>query len=316
MLRLEIVSALLLTCTMAFAKDPQTPASRQNLDCLDPALVQHLRAWEASLRGIRNFAADATLTKVNLVTKREEKFDVRIWMMKPQMARLNLRKSPAAGERVRPDDSTAFIRNGTAAYHYDGENRLLTKLRWVGDVKATPAIDGGHSLELRFERWIAKSCFDNLLDFFENLSAQRVVDRYTVGILKQDDHYLYLELTPRNPIDKADFESMTIVLCLPSTGDLAYVPRMIQLKKEDGRQIETWDFPTPKVNMPQIKASHFEYVVPPRNWKIQEVVLPKMVPEPPPETVAHAAIPAPACLVPSKPVTTRQCHRWQRRCWR
>jgi TIGR03009 family protein len=318
MRRYGIAFTLLLTCSIAFAKDPQPPVPPQDLNALDPVLLNHLLAWETAMQRVERFAVNATLVKHNLITKREEKFSVSVWMMKPNFARLNFVNLTNTADKETSNNFDAFIRNDTSFYHYDGSMKTVTSIRWITNGAHTTLMSdtGYRSVFDWFERAIAQFWMNRLPDFVNGMTAQKLVNRFEVKLLKQDQNYLYLELKPRNENDKADFESMTLVLCNPNLLNLAYIPRMVQLKKANGQEIELWDFPDPKVNPLGMKVSDFAYQAPPKDWRFQEILLPITVPDPEPVATAPVANPAPACLPTCTPVTTRRCHRLFRLCRR
>lgn len=220
---------------------------------LDPKLVAHLLAWEKEMKLVDKFAVEATLTKTNLVTKRDEKKAGSIWVMKPNLARMNIKKVPTPGDKDNPNDFDAFICTGKMLYHYDGALKTVTEIS-LGTNGA------GNNL---------------LLDVMSGMTAQQLVNRFEVALLKEDKNYVYLEVKPRNAEDKSDFETMTLVLCSPTVQGRAYMPRMVQFKKANGQEVESWDFPDPKVNPAGMKAGDFVYQAPPTGWRVERAVVPK-----------------------------------------
>jgi len=225
---------------------------------LDPKLVAHLRGWEATMKAVEKFAVEATLTKTNLVTKREEKKTGSIWVMKPNLARMNLKKVVSAGEKENPNDFEAFICTGKMLYHYDGSLKTVTEIALAGN-------GTGNNL---------------MFDVMSGMTAQQLVNRFDVKLLKEDANYVYLEVKPRQTEDKSDFETMTLVLCAPKVQGRAYMPRMVQFKKANGQEVESWDFPDPKVNPPGMKEADFIYQAPPKDWRVERAVAPKPAPLP------------------------------------
>ena len=226
---------------------------------LDPKLVKHLLGWEAAMKLVDKFAVDATLTKTNLVTKREEKKSGTIWVMKPNLARMNIKKVVAPGEKENPNDFEAFICTGKVLYHYDGSLKVVTEIIMGPN-------GGGNNL---------------LLDVMSGMTAQQLINRFDVKLLNEDKNYVYLEVKPRQAEDKSDFETMTLVLCSPEIRGVAYMPRMVQFKKANGQEVEAWDFPMPKVNPGGMEAKDFVFQTPPKEWRVERAVVPKATPLPP-----------------------------------
>lgn len=217
---------------------------------VDAALMAHLQGWEAAMKGASNFYTECTLTRKNLLLKKSSEFTGSIMCMKPNLARMRLDAKPQAGQKADPNDYTAYISTGQAVYEYDGNAKQVTEYK----LRA-----GGASDNL-------------LLEFMSgSLTAAQIAQRFDIKRLKEEDKfYVYLEIRPREPRDKAEFESMILVLFQPSVPELGYLPRTVIIRKANGQDEETWDFPRPRTNVKEITATAFQYVPPPKDWKIQQ----------------------------------------------
>jgi TIGR03009 family protein len=225
----------------------------------DPALMAHLTAWERVMQAATNFyCKDVTLVRKNLALKREAAYTGEIMCLKPNMARMRIEKKPAPDQRPDPNDYTAYICTGKEVYEYDGMAKVVTEYKLH---------NGGVGDNL-------------LLEFMSGaLKADDVVQRFDLKLVKQDANYLYLEIKPRLPRDKTEFDAMILVLFqpnLPNLERLAYLPRTVVIRKGNGQEEETWGFPNPAVSVPGISVDHFKFVPVPKEhgWKMQQAQQP------------------------------------------
>lgn len=210
---------------------------------VDPALKGHLDAWEKAINSISNFATSTKLTKKNMVLRKESEYVGNIWCLKPNMARMRIEK------KDKKDEYTAYICTGQSVFEYDGLGKQVTEYKLP---------NGGVG--------------DNLLLSFVSgaLKANDVLGRFDVKVIKEDPNYVYLEIKPREARDKADFESMVVVLYGPKVPTVAYMPRTVLMRKNNGQEEELWEFLQPVLNHPNIKPEIFRYEPPPKDWKFQQ----------------------------------------------
>jgi len=231
-----------------FTSTPRLPA-----DSVDPRLRSHLEQWEKMLQGTTNFYAECTRIRKHLILNKTTEFTGSMICLKPNLARMRIQR------KDKPEEYVAYICNGQAVYEYDGGLKVLTEYKLH---------HGGVG--------------DNLLLSFMSgtMTANDILNRFDLKILKEDSHYLYLEIRPRTPRDKQEFETMTLVLFQPSVPGLAYLPRAVVMRMSNGQEEERWDFPRPAVNVQGVKVQDFQPVQPPKDWKIQQA---QQTPPPPPE---------------------------------
>ncbi len=225
---------------------------------LDPLLAAHLAQWETVMQGATTFYTECTQRVENKVTRKTSEFTGSIMCMKPNLARMRLDKKPAPGVKPSPNDYTAFICTGQSVYEYDATEKRVTeyKLR-----------NGGVGDNL-------------LLEFISGaLKAKDVVERFDLKLLQPTDpNYVFLAIKPRQARDKAEFETMILVLFkpnLPKAPEQGYLPRTVVIRKNNGQEEQTWDFPLPRINVKDkdgrdaIRAEFFRPEQWPRDWKFQ-----------------------------------------------
>jgi TIGR03009 family protein len=243
---------------------------------VDPVLKAHLVGWEKVMHNAANFYTECALTRKDLLHRRELAFTGSIMCMKPNMARMRIDKKPAAGQKPDPNNYQAYICTGQAVYEYEGIAKTVTKY---------PLNKGiGENL---------------LLEFISgSLKADDVIRRFDLKLLKQDKNYVYLQIRPRQPRDKMEFEVMTLVLFQPGVPKMGYLPRTVVMRKNNGQDEEVWDFPEPRVNLPpdQIKREYFQFVQPGKDWKVQQAQ-----PQPARPGAPGAATSQPRVVRPSTP---------------
>lgn len=258
------------------------PAPATPTPPVDAAVVTHLQAWQGVMAEVKNFYTECTLTRRNLILNKTSTYGGSIICMKPNLARMRIEQKPAPGQQPDPNNYTAYICTGKAVYEYDGASKQVTEY---------PLANGGVG--------------DNLLLAFMSgaLTANAIIGRFDLKILKEDQHYVYLEIRPRLPRDKQEFESMTLVLFRPTVAGVAYLPRTVVMRKNNGQEEEHWDFPQPRVNVEGVTLEHFAPVQPPKDWKVQRA---QAQPQPAPQPNAQApgqnpAQPQPRVVRPGTP---------------
>lgn len=256
------LTSLLLVAPLLFGQPalqppPVAPAAP------DPKLIGHLNGWEAAMKGVEKFAVKATMVKKDLISKRESNFTGDIWCMKGGFARLSIFKTVGKDEKPNPADFMAYICNGEMLYEYDGGAKVVTTV-------ALGKQGAGNNL---------------LLDLMSGMTAKTALERFDLKLLKVEKPYVYIEAKPKTAEDKAEFETMTLVLCDSEVKGRAYIPRMVILRKANGQWTESWDFPDPKVNPDGIERKDFEPMKVadlPAGWRVQKADAPKNLPVPPP----------------------------------
>ena len=246
--------SLLIAAPLLFGQPPSQTLPLQPAAAVpDPQLMAHLAGWEAAMKAVDKFAVEATVLKKNLITKRESKFTGNIWCMKGGYARLSIAKAVAKDEKPHPADFMAYICNGQMLYEYDGAAMVVTMVN------------------------LGKSGTGNnlLLDLMSGMTAEAAMKRFDLKLVGVEKHYVHIEAKPKNAEDKAEFETMTLVLCNADVKGRAYIPRMVILRKANGQETETWDFPDPKVNPEGIEKKDFEPAEPPKGWRVQKAEAPK-----------------------------------------
>lgn len=214
---------------------------------LPAKLQQHLLAWEKKTQGMQSFyvECDRVLTKDDLAKKVTRNYTGFIRCMKPNLAYLKI-------DNVnKKDDFEAYICDGQLIHVYEGADKV---------VKQFPIPPGGKG-----------NVGDNLLLEFMSgaMSAADTAARFQLSLIKEDQHYVYIQVLPTLKKDVEEFDSLILVLFGPSVQGMDYLPAKVQIKINNNQVIDEWTFKKPMVNPQGIKEADFRFVQPPRDWQIQ-----------------------------------------------
>ncbi|MSR29938.1 MAG: hypothetical protein EXR99_00395 [Gemmataceae bacterium] len=105
---------------------------------------------------------------------------------------------------------------------------------------------------------------DSFMSFLFGMKAEEAMKRYNMRLVKEDQYYFYVEIFPRNPADRADFQRARVVFNKHN-----YLPRQLWFEQPNGSEV-TWDIPKIEPNV-QIDRAEFDPPRAPQGWKfIQE----------------------------------------------
>src|SRR5262249_46737498 len=78
---------------------------------------------------------------------------------------------------------------------------------------------------------------DNFLTFLFGLKPEEAKRRYELKLKKEDQWYIYIEILPKLPGDKADFQRARLVL-----NSQTFLPRELWFEHPNGNEVK-WDIP-------------------------------------------------------------------------
>jgi TIGR03009 family protein len=243
------------------AAPPAPPLNPNNR--LDALLMQ----WEAKMKSIQTLKATVQRERVDRVFNTTDTFIGEAKYMKPNLALLELRR------RDRQELFEKYIITGTYLYEYNQSNREI-RYHELPPPKAGQVAD------------------DNFLTFLFGMKAEEAKRRFDLKLVRdgQDPNYHYLEILPRFPEDRADFERAQLALT-----QRTLLPRMLTFIEPNGNKL-TWDIPVIEVNIPLDRRQFESPALPAKDWKL--VAAPKAnTPRPqgkddlPPRIVRPAAKP-------------------------
>ncbi len=101
--------------------------------------------------------------------------------------------------------------------------------------------------------------------FMFGMRAVEAKQRYEMQLAKEDNYYIYIDIKPRSPADKADFDVARIVLNKDT-----FLPRQLWFQ-HSGSEV-TWDIPVARSGV-EVKRADFDAPKLPLNWKLTQVPL-------------------------------------------
>jgi TIGR03009 family protein len=236
------------------------------------ATTAHVRNWEAAAKETKSIYADVARTRENRPLTKTNESHGSVLIERPNRGRLRLEAKPPVGVVPNASDFESCIWTGNNTYYYDGLVKSVTEFGFVvGREKPKTPEDW---LAIWFARAAVMPLALQLLG--GSIPASGLNDRFVTRLLKTDVNYVYLELTPRAPADRPEFDLIIAVLHGPkvSAPGIPYTLRTVVIRKNNGQEEETWDFTNLKVD-PPVPAGSFEYVPPPSGWKVHRPVRPK-----------------------------------------
>lgn len=233
-------------------QNPPVAAQPNNAAQLDMLLNR----WEQEMKRIETLSAELNRTTVDKVYQGTEVFTGTAKYMKPNLAILEMKHQKKA------DIYEKYICSGTFLYE------------WVPASKVVRA----HELPPPKEGQVGD---DNFLSFLFGMKADEAKKRYDLKVLKEDQHYYYVQIFPRTAADKADFQEARLALNKSS-----FLPREVRFTQPNGNEI-TWDIPRIQAG---VKLTREDFAPPqnlPQGWNLVRMPRADAAPQqqPPPRVV-------------------------------
>jgi TIGR03009 family protein len=235
--------ALVVTCSAALAQEPRLVAPAPEgpaAPALDPtrnALDAYLLKWEEAMKKVDTLAVACSRTEVDKVYQTRKVYSGTIHFKKPTFFfwHMAVKDKPAEFER--------FVCTGTNIYRYVPSNKVV-------EVFPAPKTTA--------EGRLAE---DNSLAFLFGMKATEAKARYDLKLHNVDANYIYVDVTPKNQVDKADFTKARVILNKDS-----YLPRQIWFEHPNSGEV-LWDIPTMQSG---VKLDQRIFAVPevPKGWQL------------------------------------------------
>jgi TIGR03009 family protein len=159
--------------------------------------------------------------------------------MKPNLAMLEMVK------KGKPEIFEKYICSGTFLYEFVPANKIIR----------------AHELPQNQQGQLAD---DNFLSFLFGMKAEEAKRRYDLKLVKEDEWYIYIEVTPRFAADKADFQKARLTLNAKT-----FLPRQFWMEQPNGNEV-TWDLPKSESG---VKLNRLDFGAPsvPQGWSLVKV---------------------------------------------
>lgn len=237
------VAGWLLVALPAGAQQPPgVPPATATLDPAHNRLDALLLRWAGEMGKIDSLEAQCTRMTKDKTFQDVEIFEGRAKYLKPNMALLEMQKKGKA------DVFEKYICSGTFLYEYVPASKVIR-------VHELPPSKSGQVAD------------DNFLSFLFGMKAEDAKQRYDLKLTKEDENWIYLEILPRVPADKADFQRAQLVLSAKT-----FLPRRLWFEQPNGNEI-TWDLPRVD-NAAHIARTEFVSPAVPPGWSMVRVPRP------------------------------------------
>lgn len=229
------------------AQAPAGPAATAPAANLDT----HLNQWEQKMKSVESLVGPCARTEVDKTFQTTKVYEGTARFLKPNMAILDLRN------KQKPELFEKYICTGTYLYEYAPTNKVIR-------VHELPQTKPGQA-------------DDNFLSFLFGMKAEDAKKRYDLKMSKEDQFYVYVDIVPKLPADKADFARAQLVLTKGT-----YLPRRLWFEQPNGNEV-TWDLPKTEQNA-RVDRTEFVAPQPPPGWTMERMTKPtegKPAPVPP-----------------------------------
>jgi TIGR03009 family protein len=249
-----VLTGLLAFTTVSFGQQSGAqlqPAQPLAQAAQSKSLDEHLAGWEARMKEVSSLQmSDIERIDNDVTLKVVNRWKGTALYSKPNLALLDLR---------RKDKQELFERwvcSGTAMYEYRPEKKQIVI----------------HQLPVKKDGAISD---ENFLAFMFGMKAEDAKKRYSLqfskdkdGISKENDpYYVYIDIRPKEEVDKAEFEVARLVLHKDS-----YLPRQLWFRGPNGNET-TWNIPQ-AVSGVKIDRKLFMAPEAPKGWTMVQGLKP------------------------------------------
>ncbi len=218
---------------------PTPPA--QPLDPQNNPLDRYLLQWEKEMMGVESLVApNMSRTEVNMTFQQTEVYQGSAKYLKPNFAMLEMQR------KSKPEEFEKFVCSGQYLYQYLPAQKEIR-------AHPLPPPKAGQGV-----------ADDNFLSFLFGMKAEEAKRRYDLKLAKEDQFYVYIDVTPRFDQDKADFQRARLVL-----NKTNFMPRQLWFEQPN-KDTVTWDIPTVDTKAP-LKKDEFTKPATPPGWTIKEM---------------------------------------------
>jgi TIGR03009 family protein len=253
-MRVSVIVLAGLLATGALADAQTTPAGKTPPTTTTPAasstkLDNYLLRWEQEMKKIETLAA--------------------------VIARID--KDKSFGSATKYTGSAYYMKSGSGAsalnmalleLKQDGKTEIADKVICTGTYlyQFFPAQKEIRAYEMPKPK-PGQVAEDGFLGLLFGMKAEEAKRRFILSLFKEDTYYIYVDITPRFPSDKADFKRARLVLNKDN-----FLPRQLWFEHANGNEV-TWDIPRLQAGVALERRAFDAPRVPP-GWKLVPVSRP------------------------------------------
>jgi TIGR03009 family protein len=244
-----VLVALMLASRPASAQQAQAPAAPPAAPpAEDKVLDGYLQKWEAKMKDVTALGAQLMRVDKDRTFDTVTKLVGEAWYMKDGKGptALNLAILQMRPEGKKPEEfQEKYVCTGTYLYDFRPAQKELR-------VYELPKPKPGQVAE------------DNLLSLLFGMKAEDAKHRYSLKLAKEDQYYIYVDITPRLRADQADFRHALLVLDKNN-----FLPRQLRFEHANGNEV-MWDMPNVRTDI-KLDRRAFDAPKPPEGWKLVPV---------------------------------------------
>ena len=240
---------------------PAAPPAKDAAPATPTKLDNYLARWEKEMQSIQTLTAEITRSSKDKVWQTDETFVGKAKYQKPNLAVMELQK------KGNPQVYEKYLCTGSFLYQYVPASKVIHVYELPPPKAGQPATD------------------DNFLSFFFGMKADEAKRRYDLKLVKDTDDknpwYIYIEVLPKTPADKADFTKARLVLNASN-----FLPRQVWFEQPNGNEL-MWDLPKVVRDQAIDRADFAAPTAAPPGWNMVKVPRAEATPrdEPKPSVV-------------------------------
>jgi TIGR03009 family protein len=245
-----VLTAGLLAAIPAGAQTP--PASTTPPAVKPPAapavtpLDRYLLRWEEEMRKVQTMAAQLNRTD------KDKSFD-------------SVKKYVGFAQYMKVGTGPSAVNKALLELKQEGKTEIADKFVCTGTFlyRFVPATKSLEVYELPKPK-PGQVADENFITLLLGMKADEAKRRYILSLAKEDKWYVYVDVAPRFPADKADFKRARLVLNKDS-----FLPRQLWFEHPNGNEV-TWDIPRMQTGV-VLAAKNFDAPATPTGWKMIKV---------------------------------------------
>jgi TIGR03009 family protein len=205
-----------------------------------------LKNWETVMSKVETLEAVCERTTEDKVYKTKEIYRGSAKYMKGNGPGLNARASLFLQNVEKPQVFEQFVLSGAFFYEAAPASKEIR-------VHELPQPKPGENADL------------NLVGLLFGMKAEEATKRYQIELAAADNHYFYLQVTPKLDKDKADFAVARLALVRTT-----YLPRLLEFQQPN-KNVVRWDLPTIQTPANNLRAADFQAPQLPAGWKMNRI---------------------------------------------
>ncbi|MFQ3650486.1 MAG: TIGR03009 domain-containing protein [Gemmataceae bacterium] len=246
---LLILTVLVLTVATLSAQQPPVVAKKtpEQLTNDERRLDMYLVMWEKKMAEVKSLSTVLNRVDTDTILKKSTQYEGWAAYMKAGTGATTLNKA-ILELKVKGSKEIAekIVCTGTYVYNYLPVRKIIEQHEMpknkIGE------LSDNASLGLMF-----------------GMKADVAKKRFHLTLFKEDKDYLYIDVLPKEPADKAEFVRARLVLTIKTM-----LPRQVWLEQPNGNTT-LWDMPNSGANV-NLDPKYFDKPIVPKDWKIVPIL--------------------------------------------